>query len=149
LAKPEWGTKRTCQACGSKFYDLLRSPIACPSCGVVYEPEAALKVRRPRADAKAVLPKPRELVVDEPELVTADADFALDDIEADAGALAGEAEEETADEALPDEPALEVAEEGDGEALAGAVEEELTEIDESEIDGELDADKDPDDSRQR
>lgn len=32
------GTKRTCQssACGSRFYDLNRSPITCPICGSVY-----------------------------------------------------------------------------------------------------------------
>jgi uncharacterized protein (TIGR02300 family) len=28
------GTKRTCQACGVRFYDLLRDPIVCPACGV-------------------------------------------------------------------------------------------------------------------
>ena len=27
------GTKRTCQACEVRFYDLARSPIVCPSCG--------------------------------------------------------------------------------------------------------------------
>ena len=30
MAKPEWGTKRICQACGKKFYDLNKSPIICP-----------------------------------------------------------------------------------------------------------------------
>ena len=32
------GTKRTCQssACGSRFYDLNRSPIECPLCGSKY-----------------------------------------------------------------------------------------------------------------
>jgi uncharacterized protein (TIGR02300 family) len=30
------GTKRTCQACEVRFYDLLRDPIVCPSCGAVY-----------------------------------------------------------------------------------------------------------------
>jgi len=37
--KAERGTKRTCRssACGSRFYDLNRDPIACPVCGTVYE----------------------------------------------------------------------------------------------------------------
>ncbi len=48
MAKPEWGTKRICQACGSKFYDLLRSPIVCPSCSVEFDPEALLRSRRTR-----------------------------------------------------------------------------------------------------
>ena len=32
------GTKRTCLSCEVRFYDLARSPIACPSCGVPYTP---------------------------------------------------------------------------------------------------------------
>ncbi|MCK5088929.1 MAG: FYDLN acid domain-containing protein, partial [Hyphomicrobiaceae bacterium] len=33
--KQNRGTKRTCQnsECGSRFYDLNRTPIACPICG--------------------------------------------------------------------------------------------------------------------
>ena len=32
LAKPEWGSKHVCLACGAKFYDMKRVPVACPSC---------------------------------------------------------------------------------------------------------------------
>ncbi|WP_339852442.1 FYDLN acid domain-containing protein, partial [uncultured Nisaea sp.] len=32
MAKPEWGIKRTCQSCGARFYDLMKSPIVCPKC---------------------------------------------------------------------------------------------------------------------
>src|SRR5262245_28398181 len=31
------GTKRVCQACDTRFYDLSRDPIVCPSCGVHFE----------------------------------------------------------------------------------------------------------------
>ena len=31
------GTKRVCQNCGSKFYDLNRDPITCPICETVYQ----------------------------------------------------------------------------------------------------------------
>jgi uncharacterized protein (TIGR02300 family) len=31
------GTKRVCQNCGSKFYDLNRSPITCPICQSIYQ----------------------------------------------------------------------------------------------------------------
>ena len=34
------GTKRTCQACEVRFYDLARSPIVCPMCGAHYAPPA-------------------------------------------------------------------------------------------------------------
>ncbi len=31
------GTKRVCQSCGSKFYDLSRDPITCPICHAVFQ----------------------------------------------------------------------------------------------------------------
>ncbi len=34
------GTKRTCQVCEVRFYDLARSPIVCPMCGAHYAPPA-------------------------------------------------------------------------------------------------------------
>ena len=42
--KADRGTKRTCQECEARFYDLDRDPITCPICGVVFkleEPEPA------------------------------------------------------------------------------------------------------------
>lgn len=33
MAKPELGTKRVCVSCGTKFYDLQKSPAICPKCG--------------------------------------------------------------------------------------------------------------------
>jgi uncharacterized protein (TIGR02300 family) len=35
------GTKRICQACAVRFYDLLREPIVCPSCGARFVPVVA------------------------------------------------------------------------------------------------------------
>ena len=46
MAKPEWGTKRICQACGKKFYDLKNSPIICPYCGVEYDPQDYLRTKK-------------------------------------------------------------------------------------------------------
>lgn len=45
MAKPEWGTKRTCPSCGAKFYDLRRAPIHCPKCASVFEPDAVVRHR--------------------------------------------------------------------------------------------------------
>jgi uncharacterized protein (TIGR02300 family) len=53
VAKPEWGTKRICQNCGTKFYDLQREHIQCPKCQTDYDPEAFLKTRRSRPPAAA------------------------------------------------------------------------------------------------
>jgi uncharacterized protein (TIGR02300 family) len=57
VVKAEWGTKRICQSCATKFYDLRRQPIACPECGKTFDPEALLKSRRSRpALAKRAAP---------------------------------------------------------------------------------------------
>jgi uncharacterized protein (TIGR02300 family) len=65
VAKPEWGVKRLCQSCATKFYDLCRSPIACPQCGARFDPEALLKSRRSRPIAA---PKPAKAPVKAPEV---------------------------------------------------------------------------------
>ncbi len=67
MAKPEWGTKRQCQACGAKYYDFGRSPITCPACGVAFDPEAILKARRPRPSAAAKKERVVPVVGEEPE----------------------------------------------------------------------------------
>jgi uncharacterized protein (TIGR02300 family) len=63
VSKPEWGTKRICQGCGARFYDLNRSQIVCPKCGTENSPEPPAKLRR--APARPVVP-PRPAAV-EPE----------------------------------------------------------------------------------
>ncbi len=55
MAKSDWGTKRICQSCATKFYDFARTPIACPKCGATFDPETLLKSRRrPPAASKPV-----------------------------------------------------------------------------------------------
>ena len=46
MVKREWGAKHTCVYCGVKFYDLHRSPVACPSCGTEVEVETVRPTRR-------------------------------------------------------------------------------------------------------
>jgi uncharacterized protein (TIGR02300 family) len=58
LSKPEWGTKRICQSCATKFYDFGRTPIVCPKCSAVFDPETLLKSRRNRPSAAAKPSKP-------------------------------------------------------------------------------------------
>ncbi len=45
------GEKRACQSCSTKFYDLNKSPIICPKCGSEFDPEALLKPKRGRKKA--------------------------------------------------------------------------------------------------
>ena len=53
MAKPEWGTKRICQSCGTRFYDLMRTPCVCPKCQSVVETEVVFKPRRQSAESRA------------------------------------------------------------------------------------------------
>jgi hypothetical protein len=54
LAKPEWGAKRQCPKCGTRFYDLGNDdPITCISCGHEFHYEPLLKSRRPRDEAES------------------------------------------------------------------------------------------------
>ena len=53
MVKANWGTKRTCQSCGARFYDLNKSPIKCPKCGREHDREDFVKVRRGRGAAAA------------------------------------------------------------------------------------------------
>ena len=47
MAKPEWGTKRTCQVCGKKYYDLNKSPIICPCPEAIeFEPNDYFRTRK-------------------------------------------------------------------------------------------------------
>ena len=102
VAKPEWGTKRICPSCGTRYYDLLREPVICPKCSTPYDPEAFLKSRR----ARPIAPVEKEL---EP-VGAEELDTELETEEADV------VEEE--EEAVP----LEEAEEEDEELLEDASE---------------------------
>lgn len=53
VAKPEWGTKRTCLNCDAHFYDLQRNPIRCPRCNSSFiAPEASFRAQRQNATKK-------------------------------------------------------------------------------------------------
>ena len=52
MAKADLGTKRSCLACGMRFYDFSRSPIICPGCGAEFDPENIIKSRKGRQAAK-------------------------------------------------------------------------------------------------
>ncbi len=119
MSKPEWGTKRLCQTCGTKFYDLLRSPIVCPRCGAEFEVEAARRSRRSRpvAAAAAVPAKPKAKPKAKPSRE--------DEIEIDEDAEDGEDSDD--DELIDDESEDDLAE-GDEEGLI----EDVSELDDDD-----------------
>src|SRR3954463_7512772 len=103
VAKPEWGTKRICPSCGTRYYDLMRDPVVCPKCSTPFDPGAFLKARRARPAA----PVEREL---EP--------VGAEDIDPDAEAEETETVEEEEEEGVP----LEEAEEEEEELIEDASE---------------------------
>jgi uncharacterized protein (TIGR02300 family) len=101
------GTKRTCQneECGSRFYDLNRDPITCPTCNTVYVID--------------LLPAPQEVVRAAPKPVRKPA-FVPGDTKPDAApevegeelvAIEGEEEVDIEDETVlePEEDASDVS----------------------------------------
>ena len=84
MIQPEWGTKRTCPKCATRFYDLQKDdPVTCIECSYAWMPEPILKSKQPM---------PFEQV--KPDKVEADADLAGDDEDIDTG----EDEEPSADD---------------------------------------------------
>ena len=84
MVDPKLGTKRVCEACGAKFYDLNKSPAICPKCGHVYDPAAAMPTGEPVRD---IAPMAEEKETDDDALEDDDDALSLEDM----------AEEETAD----------------------------------------------------
>ena len=77
MVKPEWGTKRTCPKCATRFYDLGKEdPVTCIACNVSWQPEPALKSKQPMPFEAA---KPEAEVEVEKE----DSDLAAEDLDLD------------------------------------------------------------------
>jgi uncharacterized protein (TIGR02300 family) len=78
MSKPARGIKRVCQSCGTRFYDLGRTPIVCPSCQAVYQ------VTQPtsRRGERAPVPEVREKVEPEVEPVALEPEtISLEEVE--------------------------------------------------------------------
>ncbi|MCZ6604587.1 MAG: TIGR02300 family protein [Alphaproteobacteria bacterium] len=110
MSKPEWGTKRICQSCTIKFYDFGRTPITCPKCSAVFDPETLLKSRRNRPSAAAKSSKPPAPVLSKPKdddpTDTADVEKTPDAEDEDESTIEdaselGEDDEETSKEIVP------------------------------------------------
>jgi len=84
--KQDRGTKRTCQngECGARFYDLNRSPIACPVCGSAYKiASSPTAIAAVQAEEKAPRKVKKEEVVEKVVAAEGETEEALADVEAD------------------------------------------------------------------
>lgn len=106
MVKPEWGTKRTCPKCSTRFYDLgNEDPVHCIECGTEWVPEPVLKSKQPMPFETAQ-PAPKEkskdedleaedLSVDEDEEPSADDEVDLATDDDDLGVDASKEDEES------------------------------------------------------
>ena len=95
MVKPEWGTKRTCPKCSTRFYDLGKEdPVHCIACDNAWVPEPVLKSKQPLAFEVAPAAKEPakddelaadDLVPDEDEEVSADEEVDLNTGDDDLG----------------------------------------------------------------
>jgi uncharacterized protein (TIGR02300 family) len=79
MVKPEWGTKRGCPKCGTRFYDLTKDePVTCINCSFSWAPEPILKSKQPlpfevvKAEADKPAAEDADLGDEDLDIVTAD-----------------------------------------------------------------------------
>lgn len=122
MAKPELGSKRQCQSCAAKFFDLNRDPIVCPKCGATFQ-AAAMTRAAPRA---AVADDEADVDAAGPEIVSLDE--AAADEEKDV--VAGADDIELEDDGAADETFLEEEEE-DSDDVSDLIDGDIEEDEES------------------
>lgn len=113
MAKPELGNKHQCQHCGTKFFDLNKTPVVCPKCGAVQQVAPARTVRVGAAEEEEIETEGgAELVsLDEAEAAEEAIDVGVDE--------EVEIEDETADDTFLEE------EEEDADDVTGLIDGDL------------------------
>jgi uncharacterized protein (TIGR02300 family) len=91
MTKPELGTKRRCNSCATKFFDLNKDPIICPKCAAVFVPPQPDPVRSRRLSERQPWPAAKDTV---PEMAD---EVSIDETNADKEIKLPEAETEEVD----------------------------------------------------
>ena len=65
MPKDEWGVKRLCPHCNSRFYDLQRDPMTCPECSHSFSAESLVAGRGRTLISEKIAVKERDLDVDD------------------------------------------------------------------------------------
>ena len=82
MSKLEWGAKRVCIQCGTRFYDLQKKPIICPKCGATYDSEVVSKAKKGRLSSD-------EKRVNADVLMDSDTPFLIEEVELENVSLEG------------------------------------------------------------
>ena len=85
MPKEEWGVKRVCPSCSTRFYDLQNDPMTCPACGHEFSLESLTgnKSRTMTADKPDAQNKDNDVKDDADDVVLDDDDE--DDADVDLG----------------------------------------------------------------
>ncbi|MCC0063020.1 MAG: TIGR02300 family protein [Defluviimonas sp.] len=65
MPKDDWGVKRLCPHCSSRFYDLGRDPMTCPECGHGFTAESLIAGRARTLISEKTAAKEQDLDVDD------------------------------------------------------------------------------------
>ncbi|MDR3325976.1 MAG: TIGR02300 family protein [Rhodospirillaceae bacterium] len=87
MSKPEWGTKRICQNCNTRFYDFARSPIHCPKCKTIVDPKIQSRTWRPIAKRKATFVENDTIIYDIDKVIEKDISMIDDERDDDENSL--------------------------------------------------------------
>lgn len=74
-ASSPMGLKRICTSCGTRFYDLNKRPIICPSCSTEFTGDIKVKARRGRLPVESKKEEPQKasaVEIDEDEILVED-----------------------------------------------------------------------------
>jgi uncharacterized protein (TIGR02300 family) len=113
VAKPELGSKHQCHQCGTKFFDLNKSPVICPKCGAIQQ------IASPRS-VRAAVPEKEEVEVEQGvELVS------LDEAEAAEPSLETAADDDVEIENEPADDTFLEEEEEDTDDVSGLIDGEI------------------------
>lgn len=78
MPKDEWGVKRICPTCATRFYDLRTDPMTCPNCGAVFTLDSLTAAKPKALRPEKVKPEPVDLE-DLPDLEADDEVIDTDD----------------------------------------------------------------------
>ena len=67
MPKDEWGVKRLCPSCSTRFYDLQHDPMTCPNCSATFTVDSLTAVKAKALRPEKLKPEPAD-IEDLPEI---------------------------------------------------------------------------------
>ena len=61
MPKDEWGVKRLCPSCSTRFYDLQRDPMTCPNCGATVTVDSLTAAKAKTLRPEKLMPEPQDI----------------------------------------------------------------------------------------